>query len=144
MVSRQSESAAVFGPERFRASESGRAGTVGRSLLAVAVLLLVVVGVPVAMLTLAGVPPIPESVSLSMVTRAVSVEVVLGVLVWVVWLAWFQFTVCTVVELVSAVRGRGVPGHVPVSGGVQVVVRRLVIAALLIFSAGAKIRFRRC
>ena len=135
MVSRQSESAAVFGPERFRASESGRAGTVGRSLLAVAVLLLVVVGVPVAMLTLAGVPPIPESVSLSMVTRAVSVEVVLGVLVWVVWLAWFQFTVCTVVELVSAVRGRGVPGHVPVSGGVQVVVRRLVIAALLIFSA---------
>lgn len=132
MASRQS--AAVIGPERFRAPASSP-GATGRSLLAGLALLLVVVGLPILLLTTLGLPPIPTDLSLSVLTRAVSVDALLGVLVWVVWLAWLQFTACTAVELVSALRGDDVPGHLPLSGGMQSLVRRLVITALLITSA---------
>ena len=130
------QSTTTLGPERFRAPQS-RPGTAGRSLLAGLALLLVIVGLPTLLLITLGPPPIPTDLSLSVLTRAVSVEALLGVLVWVLWLAWLQFTVCTAVELVSALRGNDVPGHLPFSGGMQSLVRKLVITMLLITSASA-------
>ena len=74
------QSTTTLGPERFRAPES-RPGTAGRSLLAGLALLLVIVGLPTLLLITLGPPPIPTDLSLSVLTRAVSVEALLGVLV---------------------------------------------------------------
>ncbi|BDA64991.1 LysM peptidoglycan-binding domain-containing protein [Actinomyces capricornis] len=125
------ESALVRGPERFRAPAGQDRPSPLRSILAAGVLLLIIVGLPLLLLQTVGLPPVPREFHASMLLQAVSLEVLLGVLYWVLWLAWLQFTVCTVVEIVSAVRGQGMPVHVPLSGGIQGLVRRLVISMLL-------------
>ena len=123
--------AVITGPERFRAPTDQGKPSVLKSLLAGALLLLIIVGLPVLLLQTVGPPPIPRRLDASVLMQAVSLEVLLGVLIWALWLAWLQFTVCTVVEIVSALRGQGMPVHVPLSGGVQGLVRKLVISMLL-------------
>ncbi|SPT53630.1 Uncharacterised protein [Actinomyces bovis] len=108
-----------------------------KSLAAAFLLLLVVVGLPVLMLFVLGAPPLPSSLSLSTFTGSLSVKALLGVLEWVIWLAWLQFTACTVTELASAFKANGAPRHLPLSGAVQGLVRRLVITALLVTSVSA-------
>lgn len=120
------------GPERFRTIEPRGAEPRWRSALSLGVLLAVILGVPALMLWLAGPPPVPTDLDLTVLTRAVSAQALLGLLVWVVWLAWLQFTACTVVEVVSAVRVSGLPAHVPLAGGMQGLVRRLVTSALVL------------
>lgn len=130
-------SAAALGPRRFRAPTASERPSAWRSAGAGLALLAVVLGVPALLLLTLGPPPLPSGLSLAVLTGAVSVDALLGVLIWVLWLAWLQFTVCAVVEAVSALRGSGVPGHVPLSGGMQTLVRRLVIAALLVTTAAS-------
>lgn len=130
-------SAAALGPRRFRAPTASERPSAWRSAGAGLALLAVVLGVPALLLLTLGPPPLPSGLSLAVLTGAVSVNALLGVLIWVLWLAWLQFTVCAVVEAVSALRGSGVPGHVPLSGGMQTLVRRLVIAALLVTTAAS-------
>ncbi len=102
------------------------------ALLALAVL---VGGVPAALLLLFGSPlpeqmPAPEDL-----TRRLGPGSVISVLVACVWLAWLQLLVCVLVEVYAGVRGVGVPARVPLAGGLQSLVHRLVVAALLLFTA---------
>ena len=125
--------AQAAGPQRFRAPVRSTRPPVWRSVVAGLVLAGVIIGLPVVLLATVGPPPLPTSLDTNaLLTQAVSFDVVVGVLVWVLYLAWLQFTVCTLVEVVSAIKGHGVPGHVPLSGGVQSLVRRLVASVLLL------------
>ena len=130
-------SAAALGPQRFRAPTASERSSAWRSAGAGLALLAVVLGMPALLLLTLGPPPIPSGLSPAVLTGAVSVDALLGVLIWVLWLAWLQFTVCAVVEAVSALRGNGLPRHVPLSGGMQTLARRLVIAALLVTTAAS-------
>ena len=125
--------AQAAGPQRFRAPARSTRPPVWRSVVAGLTLAAIIIGLPAAVLTTVGPPPLPTSLDMSaLLVQTVSLDVVVGVLIWVLSLAWLQFTVCTLVELVSALKGHGVPGHVPLSGGVQSLVRRLVASVLLL------------
>lgn len=132
-MSKQSP-APVTGPSRFRAEPVNEPRSVVRALIAGLTLLVIIVGVPTALLHFTGAPPLPGHWSLDALTGELSLTALLGVLIWVIWAAWLQFTVCAIVELVSAARGSGMPAHLPLSGGMQTVVRVLV-SSLLIFGA---------
>ena len=102
-----------------------------------AVLLLVVLtaGVPAALVTVLG-SPIPHSVpSLSLLTHRLDILAILKILSLVVWLAWLQLVLCVFAEVRAALRNTGMPSRVPLAGGVQPMVHRLVTAALLLSSA---------
>src|SRR5207244_2300098 len=53
------------------------------------------------------------------------------------WLAWGQFTACVVAEMVGWRQGRG-SCHVPLAGGLQPLVARLMIAAALVVHIGPR------
>lgn len=94
-------------------------------------LLLLVIGLPAALLALGAPPPIPTEVPpVADIARELSVEDLLSVLVGIVWLAWLYFLVCVVVEAVAAVRG-GLARSVPLAGPLQSLARVLVGALLL-------------
>ncbi len=98
---------------------------------AVLALLALVVGIPVALLVLAGPPPLPTSMpSMRDFAKEMSFDDLLAVLVAVVWLAWAYFTVCVIVEAVAARRG-GIARSLPLAGPVQTAARVLVGAVLL-------------
>ena len=125
--------AQAAGPQRFQAPVRSARPPVWRSLLSGLVLAAVIIGLPAALLATVGPPPLPTGVDMSVLfTQAVSFDVVVGVLIWVLYLAWLQFTVCALVEAASAIKGHGVPGHVPLSGGMQSLVRRLIASVLLL------------
>ena len=106
-------------------------------LLAVVLLAALTIGVPVALVTLVGLP-VPKSMpSMSVLTGQLNALTILKVLSVIVWLAWLQLVWCVIVEIRAAVRNVGVPTRVPLSGGTQSVAHRLVTAALLLFSAAA-------
>ncbi|NKY40409.1 hypothetical protein, partial [Cellulomonas septica] len=109
------------GPGRFLQEDvEQRPRRVASSVLSAALLLLLVVGVPAGLLALDAAPAIPRSLpSLDALTGTIGVEQLLAVLVWIVWLAWLQFTICTVVELRSALSGVGLPARVPLAGPSQ-------------------------
>jgi hypothetical protein len=91
--------------------------------------------VPAALLTVLG-SPIPHSVpSLSLLTHRLDILATLKILSLVVWLAWLQLVLCVLAEVRAAVRNTGMPSRVPLAGGVQPMVHRLVTAALLLSSA---------
>lgn len=93
------------------------------------------VGVPLALTLFPGLP-IPKSApSVALLTGQLSAMTILRFLSVVVWLAWLQLVWCVIVEIQAAVRNVGVPARVPLAGGTQSVVHRLVTAALLLFSA---------
>ena len=102
---------------------------------AAALLLALMIGVPVALVTVLG-SPIPHSMpSLSLLTQRLGILPILKILSLVVWLAWLQLVLCVVSEVRAAIRNTGMPFRVPLAGGIQPAVHRLVTAALLLFSA---------
>ncbi|RMI36952.1 hypothetical protein EBO15_37140 [Actinomadura harenae] len=106
------------------------------ALVALAALL---IGVPYALLTLFG-SPVPDHVpATSDLTQRIGPSALLAILVVLVWLAWLQLAACVVVEVYAGVRGVGVPVRVPLAGGTQSLVHRLVVAALLLFTATSAI-----
>jgi hypothetical protein len=106
-------------------------------LLALAVLAALTAGVPLALVMLFGLP-IPHTIPrLSVLTRQLDVATILRVLSLLVWLAWIQLVWCVIAEIRGAVRNAGTPARVPLAGGTQVVVHRLVTAALLVCAATA-------
>ena len=111
------------------------AGDVLAGLGAVALLLVLLIGVPVALLIALG-PPIPHSLpALSLLTHQLDLLTVLRILSVIVWLAWLQLVVCVIAEVRAAVRNAGMPARVPLAGAMQPAVHRLVTATLLLFSA---------
>jgi hypothetical protein len=125
-----------IGPGRFQRPDGPSARpAVWRSIGSIVLLLAIVVGVPLALLWLDGVPQVPTSLpTRDQLTATIGPEQVLAVLVWVAWLAWFQFTVCVLVELRSALAGIGLPARVPLSGPSQRFARTLIASVLLLLT----------
>lgn len=121
-------------PERFLQAEQAprRERSIGRTLLAAVALLVLVIGVPVALVTFTGQPPFPHSwPTRDTLTSPIGVDTLLTVLTVVVWLAWLHFVICVAAEFSSAVRGRGVPRSIPLGGGSQRIARVLVSALIV-------------
>jgi hypothetical protein len=111
------------------------AGDILAGLGAVLILLVLLTGVPAALLATAG-SPIPHTMPApSLLTHRLDILATLKILSVVVWLAWLQLVVCLIAEVRAAVRNTGMPPRVPLAGGIQPAVHRLVTAALLLFSA---------
>ncbi|MFC6885664.1 hypothetical protein [Actinomadura yumaensis] len=128
MVTRQGRT-----PVKVKAHRS--AGDVLAGLGAVAALGALLGGVPWALLTFFG-SPLPERTpSLGDLTHQLGPGALIGVLVALVWLAWIQLALCVAVEVYAGIRGVGVPARVPLAGGTQSLAHRLVVAALLLFTA---------
>ncbi|MFC7883900.1 BTAD domain-containing putative transcriptional regulator [Streptomyces sp. NPDC057376] len=110
-----------------------------KAFLAFVVLLVLVVGVPLALATQIG-WPLPDGVpSLDWLQREITVHTFLNILTVVVWFAWAQFTACVLVEVKAALSGVGVPGRVPGSGPSQLLARQLVAALLLVGATAASL-----
>ena len=106
-------------------------------LLATAALLALTAGVPLALVTVFGLP-VPHSLpSLSVLTHQLDVFSIVRLLSVAVWLAWLQLVCCVFAEVRAAVRNTGRQAQVPLAGGTQALVHRLVTAALLTFAATA-------
>ncbi|KAB2351644.1 bacterial transcriptional activator domain-containing protein [Actinomadura rudentiformis] len=124
-------------PVRVRGRRS--LGDIAAGVGAIAALLALVAGVPYALLTFFE-PPIPDRVpTASDLTQQLGPSSLLTVLVALVWLAWLQLALCVLVEVYAGIRGVGVPARVPLAGGTQSLVHRLVVAALLLFTATSAI-----
>jgi hypothetical protein len=129
------------GPQRFQQAAGDIEATRSRwsGVGALLVLLLLVVGVPVALMLLGGGLELPSSLpSREDLTGSIGVEQIVTLLTWIVWLAWLQFTICVLVELRSAVRGIGMPARVPLAGPSQRAARTLVAAVLLLVTAAGQ------
>ncbi len=110
-------------------------GDVLAGVFAVVVLLALTVGVPFGLIRVFG-APLPHSMpGLSVLTHQLDIFAILKVLSVLVWLAWLQLVWCVIAEIRAAVRNTGMPAQVPLAGGTQAVVHRLVTAALLLFAA---------
>jgi len=121
-------------PQRFLDSQTAprRQRSFGRALFAAVALLVLLIGVPVALVTLLGPPPFPHSwPTREALTSPIDGDTLLTVLTFVVWLAWLHFVICVIAEFSSAIRGRGVPRPIPLGGGSQRVARMLVGALIV-------------
>jgi hypothetical protein len=119
------------GAARFQQEEPPERRSPFRAFLATLALAGLLLGVPALLVLFAGPPPIPTSVDVDALTGTVSTEQVLSVLVGVVWLAWLHFALCTLVEIVAALRGVRLSPRVPLGGSSQRLARALVAAVLL-------------
>ncbi len=124
------------GPERFLRAQAGppppQRRSLVRALAAGLALLLVIVAIPAALIYLGAVPSVPRSLpDRQDLAQALNMQQILTVLSLVAWAAWLQFTLCFVVELLSAIRGVGLPSRIPLSGPSQSLARSLVGALLV-------------
>lgn len=109
-----------------------RGAQVAKGLAALVGTIVIVVGVPVALLSAFGTPWPSEAPSLEWLTRPTTMETTLGILAAVVWLAWAHFVVCLLVEAVAERRRRGLSPQVPGGGiGTQALARRLIATIVL-------------
>jgi hypothetical protein len=125
----------IPGTRRPPARRGRPAGDVLAGSFAVVILAVLTVGVPFGLIKVFGVP-IPHSMpTMSVLTHRLDVFAVLKVLSVIVWLAWLQLVCCVIAEIRAAVRNTGMPAQVPLAGGTQAMVHKLITAALLLFSA---------
>ena len=108
---------------------------------AIVLLVALTVGVPIALITVVGLP-LPHTVpKLSALTSQLDITAILRILSVIVWLAWIQLVWCVLVEIKAAASVK--QGHaaaspkVPLAGATQSLAHRLVTAALLLFTAAA-------
>ena len=108
---------------------------------AIILLVALTVGVPIALITVVGLP-LPHTVpKLSALTSQLDITAILRILSVIVWLAWIQLVWCVLVEIKAA--ASRIQGHaagspkVPLAGATQSLAHRLVTAALLLFTAAA-------
>ena len=121
-------------------SKPGRARSgwdVLTGLGAIVVLLVLVIGPPAALITVFGLPVPHTMPSASLFTHRLQTATVLRACSVVVWLAWLQLLWCVIAEVSAAVRNVGMPRRVPLAGGIQALVHRLVTTALLVSTAAA-------
>jgi hypothetical protein len=112
------------------------AGDVVAGVAAVAALVALTIGVPIALVTVLGLPLPPSAPKLSAFTSQLDITSILRILSVVVWLAWIQLVWCVLVEIKAAISHAEIR-RVPLAGPTQSAVHRLVTAALLLFSAVA-------
>jgi hypothetical protein len=112
-------------------------GDVLAGLAAVVLLLALTIGVPIALVTVVGLPLPHTMPKVSALTSQLDITAILRILSVIVWLAWVQLVWCVLVEIKAAVSNVGVPARVPLAGATQSLAHRLVTAALLLFTAAA-------
>ena len=104
---------------------------------AIILLVALTVGVPIALITVVGLP-LPHALpKLSALTSQLDITAILRILSVIIWLAWIQLVWCVLVEIKVAVRHTEARPKVPLAGATQSLVHRLVTAALLLFTAAA-------
>jgi transcriptional activator len=113
------------------------AGDVLAGVAAVVALTALTIGVPIALITVVGLPLPHTMPSASALTSQLDVTAILRILSVIIWLAWAQLVWCVLVEIKAAVSNVGVPSRVPLAGATQSAAHRLVTAALLLFTAAA-------
>lgn len=100
-----------------------------KALGALAVLALLVVGVPLGLIAFVGNPWPDGGVDLQ---QELSDEAIIGALAAVAWLLWAQLLVCIVVETVAAVRNGVVDARVPGAFGFQQQLARVLITSVVL------------
>lgn len=118
-------------PSRGAATEH----RVAKGVAAVLGALLLLVGVPVALVLLVGNPLPTTAPSRDWLTAEVTGDLVIKVLAVLVWVVWVHFLVCFLTEW-RAVRAGRMPDRVLLGGGSQVLARQLV-AGVLLLAGGA-------
>jgi hypothetical protein len=108
---------------------------VAKGLAAVVGALVLVVGVPAALVLLVGNPLPTTAPSRDWLTAEVTADLVIDVLAVLVWVVWVHFLVCFLTEWRSVRAGR-MPDRVLLGGGSQVLARQLV-AGMLLLAGGA-------
>jgi Bacterial transcriptional activator domain len=111
-------------------------GDVCVSVLAGIALLAVVIGVPVALVTVVGVRLPHTMPKLSALTSQLDVNAILHILEFLIWPIWAVLVWCILIEIKAGVSDRAAApaSRVPVAGSIA---HRLVGAALLMFTAAA-------
>jgi hypothetical protein len=127
----------IPGLARPPARPTRSAGDVLAAFAAVIALIALTVGVPAALYSFFGLPIPHTAPGLSVLTHQLNLLTILKILSVVVWLAWIQLVLCVVAEIAAAVRGHAVASQVPLAGGTQALIHRLVASALLLFTAAA-------
>ncbi|MGD0603844.1 MAG: hypothetical protein ABSA53_09630 [Streptosporangiaceae bacterium] len=112
-------------------------GDVLAGIAAVVALTALTIGVPIALITVIGLPWPHTMPAVSALTSQLDISSILRILSVVIWLAWIQLAWCVLVEIKAAVSNVGVPSRVPLAGPTQSAAHRLVTAALLLFTAAA-------
>ena len=115
-----------------RPAERGREIRVG--LLGVLGILLLVAGIPAALVVFVGYPLPRSAPSHDWLTQSITATLIIKILACVVWLVWAHFTACVIAEWRALRHGR-LPSDLPFGGGSQQIARRLVAAALLLSGA---------
>ncbi|MFY9933053.1 MAG: hypothetical protein WAK82_34120, partial [Streptosporangiaceae bacterium] len=103
---------------------------------ATAALAALTIGVPIALITVVGLPVPHSAPKLSAFTGQLDITAILQILSVVIWLAWIQLVWCVLAEIRAAVSHRE-SRRVPLAGATQSAVHRLVASALLLFTAAA-------
>src|SRR6266700_998267 len=104
---------------------------------AIVLLVALTAGVPIALITVVGLP-LPHTVpKLSALTSQLDITAILRILSVIVWLAWIQLVWCVLVEIKAAASHAETRPRVPLAGATQSAAHRLVTAALLLFTAAA-------
>ncbi|HEY1624946.1 MAG TPA: hypothetical protein VGG16_14210 [Streptosporangiaceae bacterium] len=110
------------------------------SLFAIIALLGLMLGVPIALVETMGLPlphARPQLSSLSVLTHQADAATILHILEVILWLAWIQLVWCVLVEVKASVSHRQAAAKVPLAGVTQSLAHRLVLAAMLFFTAAA-------
>lgn len=123
-------------PQSPQPQSGRRTSEVFAALGAGAALIVLVAGVPAALVVFIGNPLPTTAPGREWLTAQISTTVLLRVLAVVVWALWAHFVVCVLSEWRSMRRGR-LPAAVPLGGSNQLLARRLVAALLLLGSAVA-------
>src|SRR6476660_10601442 len=85
---------------------------------AIVLLVVLTVGVPIALITVVGLP-LPHTVpKLSALTSQLDITAILRILSVIVWLAWIQLVWCVLVEIKAAASHTSTP-KVPLAGATQ-------------------------
>ncbi|MER5384781.1 BTAD domain-containing putative transcriptional regulator [Streptomyces sp. NPDC002688] len=102
-------------------------------------LLVLLVGVPGALVVSVGWPLPHGAPQWDWLQQEITVGTFIRVLTVIVWFAWAQFTACVLVEVKAALSGVGLPNRVPGAGPSQLLARQLVAAVLLVGAAAASL-----
>jgi hypothetical protein len=112
-------------------------GDVLAGIGAIVLLVALTVGVPIALITVVGLPLPHTAPKLSALTSQLDITAILRILSVIVWLAWIQLVWCVLVEIRAAASHAAASPKVPLAGATQSLAHRLVTAALLLFTAAA-------
>lgn len=124
-----------------RARRARTPGEVARGLGALLLILALLAGIPAALLTLAGAPPLPSAIPglsdiVEAVTRPDDGTLLFAALVWAGWLGWASFAISLTVEVPAALRGVRAP-RLPALGPQQRLAAGLVAAVAMLLTGGA-------